>query len=417
MFADRILPDLSSNIKCGNSLIGSDYYSGKQISLLSEEQMRKINAFDWDKEFPKVFRNAGFDAVIGNPPYIRNTSLSESQKEYYQKNFSSAVGQYDIYVLFNELAKRLLQENGKLGFIQPNKFLSADYGQELLIMLKNNFHLESVWDVSLDNVFKKASVYPYVFIFTKRKEKDTELRKENLHMFDLGLKECFKGFDKQYEMYKFIKEMKGGVDNLSDHIEYVKRGVPNSKIKTLEEGSIKAYKSKDITEPYIPSKPSCNITYKDSDYGNKKGGEFNDEMIMLPRTVLEIRGALKIKGVHVLDRIYYLKLLEDDFSLNFLLGLINSSFFTRIYDFYFFSTKVGGGYYDLKGSQISSIPVPSNPSEEEISKLEELVEKILKLKRELMTESYSYTKSSQMKEIISNYEEEVNSLVKEMYLG
>jgi t-SNARE complex subunit (syntaxin) len=100
-----------------------------------------------------------------------------------------------------------------------------------------------------------------------------------------------------------------------------------------------------------------------------------------------------------------------------LLGLINSSFFTRIYDFYFFSTKVGGGYYDLKGSQISSIPVPSNPSEEEISKLEELVEKILKLKRELMTESYSYTKSSQMKEIISNYEEEVNSLVKEMYLG
>jgi predicted type IV restriction endonuclease len=416
MFADRILPDLSSNIKCGNSLIGSDYYSGKQVSLLSEEEIRKVNAFDWDKEFPKVFRYGGFDAVIGNPPYIRNTSLLDLQKEYFQEKYSSATGQYDIYILFNELAKRLLQENGKLGFIQPNKFLSADYGQELLIILKNNFHLESIWDVSLDNVFKKASVYPYVFIFTKIKEEDTELKKGNLHMFDLGSKECFKGFDKQYEMYKFIKEMNGGVDNLSDHIEYVRRGVPNSKLKTLEEGSIKAYKSKDIAEPYIPSKPSSNITYKDSEYGKKKEREFNDEMIMLPRTVLEIRGALKGKGIHVLDRIYYLKLLEEDFSLNFLLGLINSSFFTRIYDFYFFSTKVAGGYYDLKGSQISSIPVPSNPSGEEVSKLEELVEEILKLKRELMTESYSYTKSIQMKEIINNYEEEVNSLVKEMYL-
>ncbi|MCK4908082.1 MAG: N-6 DNA methylase, partial [Spirochaetes bacterium] len=58
------LPDLSGNIKCGNSLIGSDFYAEKDLSLFGNEEMRKVNVFDWDKEFPEIFARGGFDVVI-----------------------------------------------------------------------------------------------------------------------------------------------------------------------------------------------------------------------------------------------------------------------------------------------------------------------------------------------------------------
>jgi len=85
LFHQRTLPDLSSNIKCGNSLIAPDFYDHHQMDLFDEDERLKINAFDWPTEFPDVFekskkategtesteKSGGFDVVIGNPPYIR----------------------------------------------------------------------------------------------------------------------------------------------------------------------------------------------------------------------------------------------------------------------------------------------------------------------------------------------------------
>ncbi len=77
LFKERALPDLGSNIKCGNSLIGPDFYQGKQMNLLDSEEAYRINPFDWQKEFPKIMKQGGFDAVIGNPPYIRIQTMKE----------------------------------------------------------------------------------------------------------------------------------------------------------------------------------------------------------------------------------------------------------------------------------------------------------------------------------------------------
>ena len=65
----RVLPDLGNNIKCGNSLIGPDYYQGRQTELFGGEEIYRINAFDWQAEFKEIMEAGGFDAVIGNPPY------------------------------------------------------------------------------------------------------------------------------------------------------------------------------------------------------------------------------------------------------------------------------------------------------------------------------------------------------------
>ena len=102
----RVLPDLGQNIKCGNSLIESDFYQQLALPDLDDEARIKINAFDWEHEFKPVMDAGGFDAVIGNPPYIRIQTMHETSSEsveYLSQHYrAAAVGNYDIYVCFVE---------------------------------------------------------------------------------------------------------------------------------------------------------------------------------------------------------------------------------------------------------------------------------------------------------------------------
>ena len=106
---ERALPDLSANIKCGNSLIGPDFYDDAQLGLagLDDEERYRINVFDWQAEFAEIVGKAvpeerrGFDAVIGNPPYIRVRVLREiapSQIRYLQDRFACASHVWDLYM-------------------------------------------------------------------------------------------------------------------------------------------------------------------------------------------------------------------------------------------------------------------------------------------------------------------------------
>ncbi len=105
--SERILPDLGENIKCGNSLIGPDYYDNRQMPMFGDEEFYRVNVFDWNKAFPQVFAAGGFDAVIGNPPYLRIQGLQEyysAEIAYFQKKYKSAVKRFDLSLLFIEKA-------------------------------------------------------------------------------------------------------------------------------------------------------------------------------------------------------------------------------------------------------------------------------------------------------------------------
>ena len=106
LFHERVLPDLGRNIKCGNSLIGPDFYGNTQLDFLDDNDRARINVFDWKKKFPEIMHAGGFDAVIGNPPYIRIQVMKEwapQEVEYYKDRYVSASkGNYDIYVVFVE---------------------------------------------------------------------------------------------------------------------------------------------------------------------------------------------------------------------------------------------------------------------------------------------------------------------------
>jgi len=64
LFAERILPDLSRNIKCGNSLVGSDYWDDKDLAEVSEEEINKVNAFDWEQAFSFAFKEKELQAYM-----------------------------------------------------------------------------------------------------------------------------------------------------------------------------------------------------------------------------------------------------------------------------------------------------------------------------------------------------------------
>jgi hypothetical protein len=166
---ERALPDLDDNIKCGNSLIGSEYYDGRLIP--DPEEVRRVNPFDWGAEFPEAMAVGGFDAVIGNPPYIRIQTMKEwapTEVEFYKTHYVAASkGNYDIYVVFVERGLHLLNQNGKLGYILPHKFFQAKYGEPLRGVLAEGQHLAEIVHFGDQQVFAGATTYTCLLFLEK----------------------------------------------------------------------------------------------------------------------------------------------------------------------------------------------------------------------------------------------------------
>ncbi|HDH07886.1 MAG TPA: restriction endonuclease subunit M [Gammaproteobacteria bacterium] len=173
LFHARALPDLRDNIKCGNSLISPKIYQQQQIGLLDNGEHHRINVFDWQDEFPEIFKgkNGGFDAVIGNPPYIRIQILKEwapLEVEHYKERYSAASkGNYDIYVVFVERGLGLLNKKGQLGFILPHKFFNAKYGEPLRKLISEGKHLGEVVHFGDQQVFSGATTYTCLMFLDK----------------------------------------------------------------------------------------------------------------------------------------------------------------------------------------------------------------------------------------------------------
>lgn len=146
----RKLNDLSSNIKCGNSLIDSKAVAGDK-------------AFKWEDEFPQVFAKGGFDVVIGNPPY--GVNFNQKEKEYLL-NFDELVPDFEIYIYFISLYRTILKKKGVLSYIFPNTFLSILYGKKYREIIFNEVSIDEIVDLSQDNTFVDASVRTIIFSFT-----------------------------------------------------------------------------------------------------------------------------------------------------------------------------------------------------------------------------------------------------------
>lgn len=165
MFHERALPDLDKNVRCGNSLVGTNYFDGR---LPLEDDDSRINAFDWRVEFPEIFRNGGFDAIVGNPPYAYRNATEDSLRPYYLKHYRCTEGNFDLYKFFIERSLSLLRKKGVLGFIVSATFLVQPSFAKLRTLVCSESQIEELSPLG-PGVFSDATVDTAIVILRSQK--------------------------------------------------------------------------------------------------------------------------------------------------------------------------------------------------------------------------------------------------------
>lgn len=147
----RKLNSLNENIKCGNSLISDPSIAGEK-------------AFDWRKEFPKVFENGGFDVVIGNPPYVDIKQIDTSQVGYLFDHYNTAENRINLYSIFIEMGYGLVKDKGYLSYVNPNSMLLNSSYTKLRKLIVNE-----LYDIVKlpDDVFEAAKVETIIYAVRK----------------------------------------------------------------------------------------------------------------------------------------------------------------------------------------------------------------------------------------------------------
>ena len=176
--------NLWTSVYFGNDVSRSTYHQALNAlrsrdsdaleDLLSYRRAQEVATekrfFHWEIEFPEVFRdkfgrekdNPGFDAVVGNPPYIRQEELGDRKPflETYQTYSSFA----DLYVYFIEQAHELVRKHGRFGMITSNKFMRANYGRGLRLYLLTNTALNEIVDFGELPVFEDAAAMTAILL-------------------------------------------------------------------------------------------------------------------------------------------------------------------------------------------------------------------------------------------------------------
>lgn len=150
----------------------------------AQQQARTLRFFHWELAFPEVFFDAhgqplgeqgGFDAVVGNPPYVRQEQLA-TYKSYFSQAFADTyAGTADVYVYFVEQGMTLLKQGGRLSYIASNSWLRANYATALRRYLRSQTTVDQLIDLGDNRVFQDApDVYPAIVVLRKTTPADEQ---------------------------------------------------------------------------------------------------------------------------------------------------------------------------------------------------------------------------------------------------
>lgn len=174
--ASAPLSSLEHTIRIGNSLVGDDFWAGRQRTPQAEERVRTL---DWPAAFPEVWpagRDGGFDIVLGNPPYVKLQNLmkvdpdvvaylaAERGNDTYQ---SARTGNFDLYLPFIEKGLRLLAPGGRMAFIAPSLWAVNEYGEGLRSLVRRGRHLDRWLDFKSHQIFEDVITYTALQFYTR----------------------------------------------------------------------------------------------------------------------------------------------------------------------------------------------------------------------------------------------------------
>ena len=216
--------------------------------LVDEIRDNKVytNAFEWRYEIPDVLDDKGvflgFDAIIGNPPYISLEKLTEDVKAYSKMHqmdeeekkdiptYNTLESRGDIYSLFVERGLQLLKKDGLLAYILPNKWMKVGYGKPLRqLFLKQN--LTQVIDFDDNQIFTDATTYTCIIRMTKAESTgeihSSTIRKVNSETLAEDVEERKKTFQ--------TSELNDGIWIISSREDFEKAEAYKKKMGTLED--------------------------------------------------------------------------------------------------------------------------------------------------------------------------------------
>ena len=133
------------------------------------EDLVRVRACDWPVQFAPIMKAGGFDAVIGNPPYVRPHNLEPEAKEYFWRHYDTFEKKGDLYCCFSQKAASLCRNGGRFSFIVSNGWLRLDSFQTLRKMFLDQTAVEAIVDLP-DKVFAEAQVKTCIFVCTKTAE-------------------------------------------------------------------------------------------------------------------------------------------------------------------------------------------------------------------------------------------------------
>ena len=431
MFHERVLPTLDDNIKSGNSLVDTDFWDG-QI----EFEERKIKPFSWHKEFPSIFKGGGFNVVIGNPPYIQMAMFdwfNDDQKKYLLSKFCSSMGRMNTFGFFIEKGVKILDENGRLGFIIPNTILTQEYYQQLrrFILDKTNINKIATYK---NLVFDDAVVETVTLILSL----NTDIKNTEVQYFDD--QELIN--TKKINQIEFNDTHKNQFSvSFNDEEDSIKKQI-NLKIKTkfkdfVEINQAIALKSdraaylfnEKIAENYKPVIDGreigrYNLNWKGSFlkyeieaiHSCKREDIFlTSEKIFFRRVSANIIATLDTNQFYALNTLIAVNLKPTtNESIKFILGLLNSKLIDFYYQKFLKSTKKV--FSEIQARQIAELPFPkieSNQSKEH-DQIVTSVDQLLKLNKDLQAETLE-SKKEQIKRKIDHFEDKINELVYKLY--
>lgn len=435
LFHERVLPNLDNNIKDGNSLIDTDFYDN-EIDLGYE---KTIKPFSWKKKFPNVFKNGGFDVVIGNPPYVQLAMYNwfdGKQKQYLLSKYCSSMGRMNTFGFFIEQGINLLSEKGKLGFIIPNTILTQEYYQELRKLILKETHIDNI--VSYENlIFADAVVETTTLILSKgsskaksdisfyNKDGNYSVKTISQETYKLTHKNQFRVSYEEADALVKNKIDKGSNLNFNDI------GEINQAIALKADRAAYLFPKK-ISEKYKPVLDGREILRYQTNWAGKylkydinvihsckrEDIFLSKEKIFFRRVSASLIATLDTDQFYALNTLVTInKKVNVEHDIKFILGLFNSKLINYYYTKFLKSTKKV--FSEIQARQIGELPVPSInfQKKEDKTNHDEIIKNVnllLKLNKEIKSEKLP-TKIDQLKSRIEYSEEKINKLVYELY--
>jgi adenine-specific DNA-methyltransferase len=390
------------------------------------------NAFEWRFEFPEVLNDdgdfIGFDAVIGNPPYLRVRDELDQVRSYYFNNYKVSENQLDLYHLFIERSFEISNKQSVNSLIVPNAFLANQNNARLRQFILEKFSIDRIIEIK-DDVFEEASVEVLIFIFDKP-------RFQSLSKYFVAQKGGFyftNSFDSNafhntpnnnftvtidIQRQDIISKILNKSVQLSDLFntisgikEYqVGKGKPQQKDEQVK-GKVFNAKTK-INDTYLPELRGKNLSkfsfIWDNDYisygvwlAEPRVPAFFEGDKILIRQIPAKKSLIAsyVTETFVVDQTAYIAKPKEELNILFYLGIINS----KLLFWYFqnINNEFDQLFPKIKVKEFNALPLPNIQfSNNDIS---HIVSKILNLK------------SSDKNSETSGYEKEIDQLVYNLY--